>query len=428
MAGDFRGGSFYFPTVTGDFDVVVSPELPELGLAGPQGIFFFGGNQPDEDTLVHPTAPGLFFGVVWTDVGSGLVDAECQAQTTYGVRWVSQPICSLSTGTTVEYAASAVTFNPQGFTLTVSTAAPGVRLVHYLLWANFLGAEGGTYGGTSLGQVFDQALDYRAFSAFVMSMFSSGASRDGSAADALYLSLGGACFPRENTALLNDNVQAMTFRSPGTTSEGFTQDQHQVLDDGVTLGVHSGPAGTYLDDVNHLRPYPNWDSEALRLTLYGSPDRSEMVWWDCEADVATVSSPDVAAVSTYTAPSRIDEIQAALFFGTTGYGSEEQLGVNYAYTLGFLTPDAQGVVAFDTGHGNAPADGTLSFFQSQAACLAACLSPGGGIRVSSGEILANQVKLTGEIASNTSFGWTEMMVWGKEGVWRPQIYRRILSL
>lgn len=420
--GDFAAGGFYFPLSTGPLDVVIDGWDDKT----PQGIIFFGGNQPDEDSLVHPAAPGLFFGLAWTEKGTTTIDYQSQAQTTYGTRWSSKPIVSLSTGTTVEYEADAVSFELGGFTINVSVAAPGARLVHWLAWSGFQ-SEGTTVGGTGLGDIYDiAALGYRAFAALSMQMFSSGASRDSAASGAIYLSLGAACFPEESTALGNDNYSAITFCSPGTTSQGFTQKQHRVLDDQITLSVHSFVAGTYLDDVDHLRPYPDWDSEALRLTLFGAPHRSEVVWWDCESWIAAVTAPDLGASTVYSPPSRIEETQAALFFGTTGYGKEEQLGVNFAYTLGVLTENYQGCVAFDTGHGDAPADGTMSFYQSQEACLITSLSPGGGVRVASGEILGSDVALTGEVATNGSLGHNGMILWGKLGKWRPQIYRRIL--
>jgi hypothetical protein len=424
MAGWFKAGGFNFPTSTGSLAIT--------GLPGePQGIIFFGGNQNTLDSLLHPAAPGLFFGMAWRDVDTGNVDYQTQCWTTYGLRWRPRPICCLSTGTTILFEASVVAFNANGFTLTISDAAPAGHRVHYLAWGGFNGSEGKTMGGTSGGQVFNFAsLGYRPLSALMFDMFSSGASRDSSAANAIYFTMGTANFREDYAAgspfTPGNNATAITMRAQAGVAEGFTQQYFSILNDAITASVASGVAGTWATNIDHLRPNPAYTSDGLRATLFGHPNRAQLVWWNCEGSVHQVDTPAVAAVNEYTALSNVGRVQAALFFGTTGFGSEEELGVNVAYVFGVLTEDYQAVVAFDTGRGNAPANGTKSYYQSEQACFINGLSPGGGVRVASGEIVGNKVRLTGEIASNPSHGGSFMQVWGPEvpAVWVPQIYRR----
>lgn len=422
-AGSFKAGGFAFPTSTGSLEV-------DTGLGEPiQGIIFFGGNQADEDTLVHPTAPGVFFGMAWHDVDTGLVDFQSQSNTTLGVRWKQVPIHCLSSGVTIEYEASAVTFDATGkFTLTISDAAPALRRVHYLAWSGFGGTAGKSVGNSSSGQVFTFGpLGYRPLSALGFGMFASGSTRAGSANGAAMFTMATADFPTVDTDTNNNNASALMLRARLSLSDGLTFQEMAQLDTGFTFTVSGGILGFWQDQVDHLNPTPDWDSDTLRLQLFGFGNRHSLVWWDCEGSTHHANTPAVAATDTITAPDYIDQVQAALFFGTTGYSSLEQAHgtVHAAYVYGVLTDDYQGVVAFDTGQGDAPADGTKSFYQSQAACFANSLSPGGGIRVASGEIIGDHVVLTGEIASNSEIGASYVHFWGPQEriLWIPQDYR-----
>lgn len=423
-SGQFKAGGFAFPTGGGTLEV-------DTGLGEPiQGIIFFGGNQTAEDSLLHPSFPGVFFGMAWHDVDTGAVDYQSQSNTTLGVRWAQTPIHCLSSGVTVEYEASSVSFDGTGkFTITVSTSAPALRRIHYLAWSGFDGAEGKSVGNSFSGQTFDfTGLGYRPQSALGFNMFASGSSRAGNANGAAYFSMATADFPLENTAFANNNASALMLRASLGVSDGLTFQEMQVVDDAWIYTTSGGVLGFWQDQVDHLRPWPDWDSDALRLSLFGFGNRSQLVWWSCQGSTHFANAPDVAATSTITADSYIDEVQAALFFGTTGYSSlaQDHGTVHAAYVYGVLTPDYQGVVAFDTGQGDAPADGTKSFYQSQDACFANSLSPGGGIRVASGEIIGDHVVLTGEIASNSQIGSSFVHLWGPPApriLWLPQDHR-----
>lgn len=415
----FKAGGFTFPTTTGAFSV------SGLGFQ-PQGIIFFGGNQAPLDTLLTPAAPGVFFGMAWRDKDSGAIDYQAQANTVFGVRWRPRPICAISTGVSIDYEASAVSFDADGFTLTVSVAAPASRTVHWLAWGGLAEARGKILPGTAGGQVFDIAsLAARPLSALAFSMFASGAARDSSAAGFIYYTMGVGNFPELNTDALNNNATAITFRSTGTTSEGWTQQYLNQLDDAILASVASGPAGTYQTNVDHLRPYPAWTDQALRATLFGTPNLAALAWLSQEGSVHFADTPNVGATSIVTARANIQKVEAALFFGTTAYASEEQLGIGVAYLYGVLTKGYQGVVAFDSGKGTT----SPAFIQSKSACYANALTPAGGVRLASGEIIGNAVRLTGVLASNPQIRPSFVQLWGgPSAVWIPQIYRRNVVL
>ncbi len=410
--GTFAAGHFYMPTSGGSFAVT--------GLdIEPQGIIFFGGNQDAEDTLLHPTTPGAFFGMAWRDVDSGAIDYQAQAVTTFGTRWTQKPIACLASPGAIEYEASSVTFDADGFTINVSDPAPGPRLIHYLAWGEFDGAEGKSVGSTGQATYNFNALGYRPLSFLGLSMFSSGATREGNNAAAMYISMGVSNFPEEDTDDWNHNLMALAFRFQTQTAEGLTAQWVSPLETSITYTVASGAVGVWQDNWDHVEPYPTFESEAIRLRTFGHPNRFQLAWLDCEASGHPVSPPNFGVETVTTVREYINQAQAAFFFGTTGYSSVAELGVNQAWTMGVCTKDAlgngyQGCVAFDGGRGDPPADGTRSFFQSKQACLVNSLSPGGGIRVASGWLDGEDLHLVGEISSNPNIGPVMAQIWGKE--------------
>lgn len=430
MPGQFKAGHFYFPTSVGSLTIPLNFE--------PQGVIFFGGNQSVEDTILHnpSAAPGVFFGMAWRDYGTGIVDYQSQsnagraAPASYGVRWRSRPITMITSGTTLEYEASACSFSPTGFTLTIATPAPGLRLIHYLAWGEFDESRGKSVS-KGVATDHDFVLPTRAFSGLAFSMFASGNTRDSQNGTACYFSMGTGNFPEVPLGVgVTNNASAITMRAQTQTAEGWTQRYFNgPFNDSIMATVSSGLVGTWQTQYDHLRPVPTMTDLTLRLSLFGSPNRAQIAWWSAEGAALSVSSPGaVGAVTTYTAPARVPGVDAAFFFGTTGYGSESQLGVNCAYIYGVLTPDYQGVVAWDTGRGNAPADGVSHFFQSKQMCYAECLR-NGGLRASSGEIVGNEVRLTGVHADTSAPGKDgNLQVWGSEAavLWLPQIYRLVL--
>lgn len=408
--GTFEAGHFYFPTGGGALSIPLSFD--------PQGAIFFGGNQDAEDTLLHPTFPGLFVGMVWTDVDGG-VDQQAQAITSFGTRWTQKAITSVGAPGSIEYEGT-VALGSEELIVTPTDPAPGSRLVHYLAWGEFDGAEGDNSQHSGGGAIADYlSLGYRPLSALGFSMFASGASREGNNGSALYLALGVSNWPEEDTDDWNHNVMALAMRAQTQTAEGLTTQWQSPLETSFTYTVSSGLVGAWQDNWDHLQPHPTHTSEGLRLQTYGHPNVMSMAWWDCEASAHAVSPPNFGVETVTTVREYINEAQAVLFFGTTGYSSVAELNVNQAWTMGVCTKDAQGngyqgCVAFDGGRGEAPADGTRSFFQSKQACLVNSLSPGGGVRVASGWLDGEDLHLVGEISSNPNIGPVMAQIWGKE--------------
>jgi hypothetical protein len=424
MAEKFKAGYFYFPTSG------TSHAVTGLGFQ-PQGIIFFGGNQSTEDAIVHTANPGLFFGMAWRDATSGSVDYQSISNAMMGVRWRPYPISCITSGTGIDYEASAVTFDSDGFTLTISNTASASRLVHYLAWGDHDGAAGTSIGHTaSVGADYDYTgLGYRPLSALAFSMFSSGASRDGANGGAAYFTMGTNNFPFDDPESTS-NGGAITFWGSTQTADGLTQSYLNFSQTFIQASVAGGLIGQWIGNIDHARPTPDWDSDGIRISLFGYPNRTQATWWSCEGQHIGVTSPDVGDVNSYTATApRIPAVEAALFFGTTGYGDESQAKgqVNVAYMYGVLTKDYQGVVAWDTGLGPAPADDP-HFFQSRQMCYAESMT-NSGLRASSGEIFGNTVRLTGEIADTALPEKSgHMQVWAgvPEASWIPHIYRLVM--
>jgi hypothetical protein len=430
MAGWFKAGSFMFPTS-------LSP-LSITGLPGqPTGCIFFGSNQATEDTLLHGPAivPGVFFGMAWRTLAGG-IDFQSQSNAgrvtpaSYGVRWRARPITMIVSGTTLEYEASSIAFNANGFTLTIATAAPGPRPIHYLVWGGFDEARG-SHANKGVATNHDFLLAARAYCGLAFSMFASGNNRNSQNGSACYFTMGTGNFPEvpfsgPGAGDLN-YATAITMRAQTQTAEGWTQRYFNgPFNNTIMAAVSSGLVGTWQTQYDHLRPVPTMTDLTLRLSLFGSPSVASLAWWSTEGAALSIQSPgSVGGVSDYAAPARVPGVDAALFFGTTGYGSESQLGVNCAYIYGVLTDDYQGVVAWDTGRGGAPADGQSHFFQSRQMCYAECLR-NGGLRAASGELIGNTVRLTGVHAATAAPGKNgNLQVWGvgREAPWLPSYFR-----
>jgi hypothetical protein len=379
---------------------------------------FFGGNQATEDALVSGGNPGIFFGMAWTDHATELIDQQSLSNIAFGSNFKPKAIsCAGAAGGTIDYQGT-VSFDSDGFTVTVNTSAPGSRLIHYLMWGDFAGSHGSSIFSNDTA-VYDFALDYRPQTGIGFHHWITGAARDGSHNEGIYYSMGVGNWPtdlipapygHQSNAL---SMMMRTFSQLGAI--GYTQQFLNFLLPStvvpVSLTVRPWIAGSILTADDKLHPYPNLDSEAIRASLHGYPTRHSMAWWAGEGSAHLVSTPALGAEGTYTARPNVTEVEAALFFGTTGYGSEQILGPNAAYTFGVLTPDYQGCVGMDTGAGNAPATGTPGFFQSKTLCYVENIrSP--GVRAASGEIIDNQVILTGEIQDAPNPGTSMLQLYG----------------
>ena len=424
---EWRCGSFQFPTSTGSFEV-------ELDIAV-EGVLFFGSNQGTEDTLLSGGNPGVFFGMAWKTL-AGATDYQSQANTTFGVRWQAKPITMNSSGGTVQYEASSLTFG-DGFTINVTTAAPGTRYVHYIAWGDEIQAHGSLMASPGSGTAFDFATGYRVFSMLMFSMFASGRADTNGSSN--YLTLGVANFPDLPTVAevnaLNNNANGFTFRTQTQLGQvGLTEQWYNgPYDDSITASVSSGLVGTFQDQFDHARPYPTYIDPALRVDLYGYTNQSSIAWMDVQGSAHQIAVPALGVTAAYEPRDYMEGIAACLFFGTTGWHSAAQGDPHVAFTLGMLGEDANGdpvqaCCGFDSGAGDAPANDTPYFFQSRQACYVDSLHSG-GVRVASGEIVGNEIELTGEIASSTALDGGFVQMWeGPSGVTVMQRRRHVGTL
>jgi hypothetical protein len=184
------------------------------------------------------------------------------------------------------------------------------------------------------------------------------------------------------------------------------------FDASITPGPNPAITGgsLYNDIVDHAYPVPNYLGTSIHFQLDTNPARSSAIMLNCEGSSHGVQVPEVGNVNVYTAREYIDEVEAVLFFGNCGHDHLSSLDYGLAYGYGVLTEDYQGCVGFDRqthGGGNPP-----GFFQSKEMCHATSLV--NGVRAASGEIIGNQVHLTGEIASSAPMSSMIMQMWGPD--------------
>lgn len=399
----YKAGGFYMPTSPGPFVV------DGLGFT-PQGVMFMGGNQAAEDVVLSPSNAGAFFGMAWRDVLTDAIDQQALfsgAPTMFNFR-PSAITCAASSGSVQDYRADIVSFDGDGFTLNVTTPAPGARPIHYLAWGEFEGAH-----GTGDGVSFDNAhltfnLPYRPGVGLMYHFWPTGGVRDRIGNGGNYFSMGVGNWPRElltpspHGPVTHGGASAIrVFSQLGAV--GYTQQLSGAFGDSATsLTIRPWVAGSYLTAIDHLAPQPNWDSGdpddgyGIQIDMWGYTTRHAVVWWTGEGSLRSAEVPDQGVTTVHTATPNLQEVEAVLFFGTTGYGTEQQLGPPCAYHFGVLTNDYQGCVMYDLGVGTGGGqDGTPRYFQSSQYCYAANMYA--GIRTASGEISGNQVLLTGEI-------------------------------
>lgn len=383
----YKATSFYFPTSGGSHDI-------ELGVE-PQALIFFGGNVAAEDAFVSGGNPGVFFGMAWRDQGSGAIDQQASTNIAFATGFQPRAIHQFLTGTTVDYEAVVTSFNPTGFTLSVTNPAGASRLIHVLALYEFDGCEGSTMASTS-NAVYDFLnLGYRPFTSLAFHHWPSGADRDVAAANAYVFSMGVRNFP-EDTDFDPNSAQAIFMRiTTQLGAVGWTDAFRDFIGETITLTVRPGLVGSILQADDKAAPHPARDSEGIRFSLNGYPTRHSGLWWSGDGSAHDVSVPDLGQQSVVTARPYLDEVEAALFFGVMGYGDATGSNPAVLYTHGVLTEDYQGCVAFSTGLGK-DMSGTPGFFQSKELCFVENIrSP--GVRAASGEINGNQIILTGEI-------------------------------
>jgi hypothetical protein len=406
----YKGVGFDMPTSPGSF------VIGDLGFT-PQGAVFMGGNQTAEDVVTSPSNAGAFFGMAWLDAVSGLIDQQALgSMAPQGFHFYPAAIsmCGGSSGATIDYRAVVTSFDDDSITLNVTHAASGNRPIHCLIWGDFDGAHGSTGVSFDNAQVnFD--VGYRAGTGLMFHFFPTGGVRDRQGNGGNWFSMGVGNWPiDEDPPPYGPQTQAgasaiRLFSALG--SVGYTQQLLNHFGPGHTsLSLRPWVAGSYLTAYDLLYPYPGWpggDETKVRMEMWGYTTRHSAAWWTGEGSVEFVGTPDNGDTDVHTANANVEEVEAVLFFGTTGYGTEAQGNPPCAYIFGVLTEDYQGCVTYDLGIGGAPTDGTPRFFQSTQHCYADNMYE--GVRTASGEIVGNEVHMTGEQENSSSEGRSSFM-------------------
>lgn len=412
----YATGGFNFPTSTGDYSVT------GLGFQ-PQAVLFFGGNKATVGTLMTGlTGPGLFASLNARDYAtpstvrsfavaingnSGAANMNLRALATGPITMSTD---SGSAGT-LDYRAGSITFDSNGFTINVSTAASGVRPIHWLAW-------GGSQAQTGMVRqlmtgTLTFANSYNPLSAIVLSTIAGSGFTEGSVDDEAWFSWGSGHYPaytggspvgwRSSTL----ETQVML----GLGQAGFTD---SAIFNGVSgidqlniSGVVSTVVGPVPGNRRHRPDATGAGLSTMNNNGGGDSPFQGAVWWNGEGWTGTVSSP-----ATITTPPAFNRYEA-MVFSTINGNDQSGTGAPLRFGFGVLTNDYQGCVVFGP-------DG--SFYQSTSECLATCTSS--AVNAASGVI-----NVDGTVTLTTTKGTAPAGVYHGFGPFKfagvPQIYRRV---
>jgi hypothetical protein len=417
----FAAGTFAFPTVTGDFSVT------GLGFE-PKMVVLFGGNQATEDTLLTGlTRPGIFLSlctVDWDGVGIKTFCLSIAGNTS--AHTVSDPVgyvrCAGHAGERpirmqdssgsggIDYRASLITFDPDGFTLTVSHAAPGNRPIHW--WA-MAGDVVAAFAANTAGS-FDTGFPIHSFLA--MNGPATGGGDEVAWGGDSWLHFGTSHYPTD-ASTLDARVSATTHTgclpSSGAGRQGFTEQfQYEGVPGNRVCHDLSAAGPAILSGYVLVQPDVVNGTEAVITNVGSITDYTHVSWMGNDGTAGAVVTPaTIGNVTSVSVPDWFDRFDLVMF--STINGATASLGTaELRYGLGVLHPDYQGCVVMG-------ADG--SFYQSSSKCAARCTAA--GAQAAEGTILGSTFELEtvlgGSIdVSYHAFGRPELG-------WLPSIYRRV---
>lgn len=427
----YKSGMFNFPTGGG------SHAVTGLGFR-PQGVVMIGGNKATVGSLLTGlNGPGLFISMSardWTNPAAILSVAISpkghSEANTIGYRGIETGPISMPQDTTdaanVDYKAGGITFDADGFTLTISTPASGVRPIHWFAWGGDIDAAGTPipmqtacvkqqFAASS--PTFDAG--FRAFSSMVLSTVAANGFGEGSVNDSCWFSFGTSNFPefagfdakRWRASVVYTQLQL----SSPLGRQGFTNyfvTSAPSFGDWITLNVSDvlGSLGPLLTEgFRRFRPYAEGGDLQVMINEGGASGLGgwqDCIWWNSEGWSDTVTIPAGGSV-TVPVPENFSEFEQIMFSTVNGGnpGAKET-----SYGVGMLGYDDQGCVVFQK-------DG--SFYQSNSECVAHC--DAGGYSAASGVINGNSFTLTHTHGSSLTVVWH---AWGKPSAgWLPQMYR-----
>lgn len=433
----YASGMFDFPTVTGDFSVT------GLGFE-PQGVIMIYGNKATVGTLLTGlTGPGIGISMNaldWSSPGTilslGLSPNGNSDANNANYRGIETGPISMqtdaATASVVDYKASAITFDVDGFTLTVSTAAGGVRPVHWFAWGGDIDI------GTSLipmqtacvkqqmsgSPTFDAG--FEAWSAMVVSTVATNGFGEGNVDGSAWYSFGTGHYPELSVGDAQKWASSVLATQIQLTSalgrQGWT-DQFVLSGPGAgdwsfvsVSNVVNALGPLLVEGFRRHRPEAEISSQQIYINEGGGAGTpwQDAIWWNSEGWTDFVTIPAGGSV-TVNHPWNFEDFEQVMFSTINGGATSAPL----RFGFGMLGYDDQGCVVFGQ-------DG--SFYQSNDECAANCTA--GGYSAASGVINGSSFTLT---STNADLG--DLLVvwhgWGRPrspAQWIPHIYRMVRSI
>lgn len=426
----YKTGGFDFPTVTGNFSVT------GLGFE-PVGVIMFGSNRPEVDTLVTGlTGPGLFISVNAKQYDSPFtairslclaINGNSDANNANYRGFENGPISMQADGgdaSVVDYRADSITFDSDGFSINVATAASARRPIHWLAFGGDFSLNDATAmvaGAVKQGYVGDVAYSnsYEPRSALVVGTIATAGFGEGSVNGSTWFSFGTGHYPEASpdpNSWQSSTVYTEIQLSSSLGRQGFSYEYvwPSVGADPESLNISNtiGALGPVLNEsYRRLRPNYGVDmTEMINEGTVGSDTWQYGLWWNGEGWTDFVSVPNDGSV-TVPAPFNFSQFQAVMFSHINGASSSGGLTA-MRFGFGVLGPTYQGCVVIGQ-------DG--SFYQSDSRAVASCSAS--GENTASGTINGSTFSLV-----NEEGGGMDQFVYhafGASGVtFLPQIYRR----
>jgi len=426
----YKTGGFDFPTVTGSYSVT------GLGFE-PVAVIMFGSNRPEVDTLVTGlTGPGLFISVNAKQYDSPFttmrslclaINGNSDANNVSYRGFENGPISmqtDAANAATVDYRADSITFDTDGFSLNVTTAASGRRPIHWLAFGGVVSATdatdmvaGSVKDGYSVDVTYNNTYEPR--SALVVGTIATAGFGEGSATAETWFSFGTGHYP-ELASDPNDWQSSTVYTEIQLGSalgrQGFTYQWvwPSVGADPESLNISNtiGALGPVLNE-GYRRLRPNYGVDMTQMINEGTTGTNTWqygMWWNGEGWTDLVYVPDDGSV-TVPAPFNFSQFQAVMFShinGGTGAGG----GTPMRFGFGVLGTNYQGCVVIGQ-------DG--SFYQSDSRAVATCSAS--GENTASGTLNGATFRLVNE--EGGAVGQVMYHAFGASGVsFLPQIYRR----
>lgn len=411
----YAAGSFAFPTSTGDYSVTGLGFEPEM-------VVLFGGNQATEDTLLTGlTRPGIFLSICAKHYSTpGAINKFCISiagntaggGSTVGFSRAAVPVRMQNnvSASGIDYRASAITFDPDGFTLTVSHAAPANRPIHW--WA-IAGGVASAFANNLAGTF---AGGFEVKSLLGLNGPATGGGAEIQTNSDSWLHFGTSHYPG-NAGTLDTRYSGTTHTgclpSSSAGRQGFTEQfQYEGIPGNRLCFDISAVGPAILDGYVLVAPNALHGSSAVISNSGSITDQTIVAWLGAEGIAKALVTPaTVGAMTTVPAPDHFDLFDLVMV--STINGAAAVLGsAVLRYGLGVLHEDYQGCVVMG-------ADG--SFYQSRTKMAARCTAA--GVQAAEGEIQGPT--FTAETVLGGSIDVTYHAFGRLSAPWLPQIYRRI---